>query len=55
MKPNPGWFKKGPDPRRHALTLEEKRRGGLTFAQRYGVVFAAGEWLNEVYKKRRAS
>jgi hypothetical protein len=26
-KPNPGWFKKGFDPRRHVLSKAEKRKG----------------------------
>jgi hypothetical protein len=30
IRPNPGWFKKGHDPRRHKLTLKEKRQGGWT-------------------------
>lgn len=34
MKPrfNRGWFLRGKDPRRHALTTEERRRGGLKSA-----------------------
>jgi hypothetical protein len=27
---NRGWFKRGQDIRRHALTPEERRRGGMT-------------------------
>lgn len=27
---NRGWFRRGHDPRRHLLTTEERRRGGLT-------------------------
>lgn len=29
-KRNAGWFRRGKDPRRHLLTSEEKRRGGVT-------------------------
>jgi hypothetical protein len=28
-KPNPGWFRKGCDPRRHVLTKAECRKGFL--------------------------
>lgn len=38
---NRGWFLKGDDPRRHALTAAEKRKGGLTTAWRY---LCAGRW-----------
>lgn len=34
---NPGWFKKGHDSRRHALTREEKSRGGTSAWLRYGL------------------
>jgi hypothetical protein len=27
QRPNPGWFRKGHDPRRHQLTQEERQRG----------------------------
>jgi hypothetical protein len=27
-KRNPGWFRKGPDPRRHQLTEQDRKRGG---------------------------
>lgn len=38
-KENPGWFRRGPDPRRHRLTPAERRRGGLTRAR---------QWLAEI-------
>jgi hypothetical protein len=34
-------FRKGYDPRRHILTLAEKRRGGLTTAKKFTV---CGQW-----------
>lgn len=33
MKPNPGWFKPGYDPRRHPLTLANCRKGFRIFLQ----------------------
>lgn len=33
LKINKGWFAVGHDPRRHQLTREERRRGGLTRAK----------------------
>ena len=39
-------FKKGFDPRRHALTREERRRGGLITAKRYLV---CGRWHLDWY------
>lgn len=38
---NPGWFAKGFDPRRHLLTAEERRRGGLNCARKFTV---CGRW-----------
>ena len=38
---NPGWFRIGFDPRRHALTLEERRRGGVSCARKFTV---HGRW-----------
>jgi hypothetical protein len=32
---NAGWFRKGPDERRHMLTPEERRRGGLNCAKKF--------------------
>lgn len=40
-KANAGWFRKGKDPRRHVLTTEERRRGGLTTAKKFTV---CGRW-----------
>ena len=28
-RPNPGWFRPGYDPRRHPLTQDERRQGGV--------------------------
>ena len=38
---NPGWFRKGFDPRRHQLTAEERRRGGVNCARKFTV---CGRW-----------
>jgi hypothetical protein len=38
---NRGWFRKGFDPRRHVLTAEERRRGGINCARKYTVI---GRW-----------
>ena len=38
---NPGWFRKGFDPRRHPLTHEERVRGGLSCAAKFTV---KGRW-----------
>lgn len=35
-KPNPGWFKKGVDERRHKLTYRDRRRGFLRTLKRFG-------------------
>ena len=40
-KPNRGWFRKGRDPRRHALTPAERKKGGVNCAKKYTVV---GRW-----------
>lgn len=40
-KENPGWFRLGFDPRRHLLTIDEKRRGGRTTARKFTV---CGRW-----------
>lgn len=37
-KKNRGWFRKGPDPRRHQLTSEERARGGETFFLAYSLI-----------------
>lgn len=34
-KRNPGWFRKGADPRRHKLTYEDRRRGFLSALLRF--------------------
>lgn len=34
-KANRGSFRKGPDPRRHIFTAEERRRGGLSCAAKF--------------------
>jgi hypothetical protein len=40
-KRNPGWFRTGHDPRRHQLTTEERRKGGLATARKFTVT---GRW-----------
>lgn len=35
-KRNSGWFQKGFDPRRHQLTLDERRRGGIVAWFKFG-------------------
>lgn len=36
---NSGWFRRGPDPRRHALTLSERRKGGVLAAMYHHVLW----------------
>src|SRR5262245_54272089 len=36
--PNPGWFRRGFDPRRHLLTHEERVRGGMTTFRKFLVI-----------------
>ena len=38
---NKGYFKRGFDPRRHVLTAEERRRGGINCARKFTV---CGRW-----------
>ncbi len=38
---NKGWFRKGHDPRRHNLSIQDCRKGGLTTARRY---LCTGRW-----------
>ena len=45
---NPGWFRKGFDARRHVLTREERRRGGLTTAKKFTV---CGRWHLDWYDR----
>jgi DNA-binding LacI/PurR family transcriptional regulator len=43
MPRSDGYFRPGPDPRRHDLTTEERRRGYDTACKRHGLKFAT--WL----------
>lgn len=45
---NRGYFRQGFDPRRHALTLAEHRRGGLTCAKKYTV---HGGWYPDWHER----
>lgn len=50
-RPNPGQFRKGPDPRRHKFTREECSRGFWAAIAVWGVgmgakLHAAGRWPN---------
>ena len=53
--PNPGWFRKGFDPRRHLFTREERVRGGMTTSRKFLVI---GRWeldpVASVAQARRA-
>jgi len=40
-KANKGWFRRGPDPRRHVLTREERQRGGEVFFLAYCLISPA--------------
>jgi hypothetical protein len=54
--PNPGWFKKGFDPRRHLLTREERRKGYLLATRFYKMPSRVRAWLrnkiNCYYRER---
>jgi hypothetical protein len=54
--PNPGWFRKGFDPRRHLLTREECRKGYLLATRYYQMPSRVRSWLrnkiNRYYKAR---
>jgi hypothetical protein len=51
---NPGWFKKGFDPRRHVLTPAERRRGGISCAKKYTVCGAWPlEWFDRCSKRKK--
>lgn len=41
-------FAKGFDPRRHELTIEDCRKGGLTTARRY---LCIGQWFTDWYDR----
>lgn len=45
---NGGYFRKGFDPRRHVLTAEERRRGGLNCAKKFTV---CGRWHLDWYDR----
>ena len=51
---NPGWFKKGHDPRRHQLTHEERVRGGKTTFRKFLVLgrWSAG-WWERCHKRKK--
>jgi hypothetical protein len=54
--PNPGWFKKGFDPRRYLLTREERRKGYLLATRFYKMPSRVRAWLrnkiNRYYRGR---
>jgi hypothetical protein len=58
-KRNPGWFKKGYDPRRHALSRAERQKGFLLATQYYPMPSRVRAGLRGkirgYYQKRRAS
>jgi|SRR6266542_4299381 len=49
-KRNRGWFKAGFDPRRHLLTTEERRRGGLSCARKFT---CQGRWHPDWWERCR--
>jgi hypothetical protein len=61
QKPNPGWFKKGYDPRRHVLSRAERHKGFLLATQYYPMPSLVRAWLRGKVRgyyqeqKRRAS
>lgn len=48
---NKGHFKPGFDPRRHILTADERKRGGLNCAQKFTVI---GRWRPDWWDRCRA-
>jgi hypothetical protein len=58
-KRNPGWFQKGFDPRRHALSRAERQKGYQLATQFYKMPSRVRAWLRSkirgYYHKRRAS
>ena len=53
-KPTSGSFRKGPDPRRHVFTAEERRRGGLACAKKYTVCGAWPlDWIDQCAKRKK--
>jgi hypothetical protein len=49
-KRNPGWFRKGFDPRRHQLTHDERVRGGKTTFRKFLVI---GRWRPDWWERCR--
>jgi hypothetical protein len=49
-KPNPGWFKKGYDPRRHALSKAECRKGYLIATRLAKMPSRVRAWLRNKIK-----
>jgi hypothetical protein len=48
LKRNAGWFRHGKDPRRHPLTQEERRRGGVMSAAIQSCELAAANgWAHQ--------
>jgi hypothetical protein len=48
MSTNPGWFKKGTDPRRHTFTKDECRKGGkAAFARLWRTNPRHARWILE--------
>lgn len=49
-RPNPGWFRKGFDSRRHLLTHDERVRGGRTTVRKFLVI---GRWPPDWWQRCR--
>jgi hypothetical protein len=58
-KSNPGWFKKGFDPRRHVLSRAERQKGYFMATQYVKMPSRTRAWLRKkitrYYQQRRAS
>jgi hypothetical protein len=50
-KPNPGWFKKGYDPRRHVLSKAEKRKGYWVATQFAKMPSRLRAWLRKKIRR----
>ena len=56
-KKNPGWFRKGYDPRRHILSRAERQKGFLLATRFYPMPSRVRAWLRKKirgYYERRA-
>jgi hypothetical protein len=53
---NRGWFLRGHDPRRHRLTAEERKRGGLACAKKYTICGGQPwplDWMDHCSKRKK--